>query len=271
MDASIETVYDKGGGEVNEDEILVGEDIYGVFDGATSIHNYRDKKGKTGAKIASEIACQTFSENEGKLSEIAKEVNKNLRKAMRSAGVNVEDNEETWATTASLVRLSNRKAEFFQITDSFILVIYKDGSFSLPGKPYNHDMETLKRWKMLADQGEKNIREKVYSTIRKTRRRANKDYGFLNGDPKSEKFFRSGEFNLENVKTIVLGSDGLMIPKEDPSEEEKWKELIGIYKEHGLEGVKNHVRKLEGSDPECTEYIRTKTHDDIAGIAIEFD
>lgn len=271
MKPSIEQVYEKGKGEKNEDELLIQDNLYAVFDGATSLDGFTNDKGETGAKIAAKIAKKTFSKNKGPLTELAREANHKIRQAMEERGIDVQDKEKLWATTASVVRLKENEAEFFNITDSFILVVLDNGSYKLPGRPHNHDLKTLKKWKELVEKGETNIREKVMPLIKKVRKQANEDYGFLNGKEQAEEFFHSGRFELENVKSIVLGTDGLLIPKKDPNKSEKWDKLIELYQETGLQGIKKQVREIENSDPECKKYIRTKKHDDMAGIAIEFE
>ncbi len=51
----IQKIYNKGSVKLNEDELLIKEDLFVVFDGATSLVKFINKKGETGGKLASKI------------------------------------------------------------------------------------------------------------------------------------------------------------------------------------------------------------------------
>jgi hypothetical protein len=55
--------WEKGSGEINEDFLLEGGDLLGVFDGATSLIKGRLQEGLTGGLLAVRTAAQVFQGN----------------------------------------------------------------------------------------------------------------------------------------------------------------------------------------------------------------
>lgn len=266
----IQKIYSKGSGELNEDELLVRDDIFAVFDGATGLVEFINQGGKTGGKLATEIAKEVFSENRRSLKELAILANNRILAEMERIGIDTEQKEALWAISAAVVRLLLEEIEFFQIGDSLILAIYQDGSYKLLTEYLNQDLETMILWKKLADQEEKNIRPKLQDQIVKVRRETNITYGALNGEREAIKFFKFGKIGLNNIKSLILFTDGLIIPKEDPEHPDDWLLLVKTYRKSGLQGLLKYVRSLEKEDPYCWRYPRFKQYDDVAAIGINF-
>lgn len=255
---------------MNEDELLIGKDIYGVFDGATSLVSLKGQKGKTGAKIAAETAKKLFSKNKRALRKLALSANKEMFLKMKRLGADVKQKELLFGTTAAVVRLKKNFGEFFQIADSLILVIRRNGKHSLPVKYYDHDLGLMMLWKKLADKKVRDIKTKLKFQAINLRKKSNIAYGLLNGEKEAKKFFNFGKINLRDVKSIILFTDGLLIPKKNPKEAENWPLFVKIYQKDGLEGLLKYVRSIEQSDPNCWRYPRFKQSDDIAAIGIDF-
>jgi serine/threonine protein phosphatase PrpC len=270
MNISVQQVYDQGSGKLNEDELLIQDNLFAVFDGASSRVSFTNAEGKTGAKLAAEIAKKSFSRNDKPLSALALDANKNILSAMQKEGIDVTHKEALWSTTAAAVRVKRDEAEFFLVCDCCILVIRNDGSYFLPAPISDQDVEVLQEWKQFAQKGEKDILGKLSQQLDALRRSANTTWGLLNGEPAAEKFFRSGSFPLAGVRSILLFTDGLFLPKKDPTDLDDWAMFVKLYQEKGLQGVLGHVRSIENGDKYCWEYIRYKQHDDVAGIGIDF-
>jgi len=58
----IQKAYDKGSRPLNEDVLLIGENIFGVFDGTTGHDRYADREGKTSGYLAASITKEIFEE-----------------------------------------------------------------------------------------------------------------------------------------------------------------------------------------------------------------
>jgi serine/threonine protein phosphatase PrpC len=270
MKLSMQNIYDRGSSEVNEDELLVKENLFAVFDGVTSLSGFINKNGKTGGKIAAEIAQNTFAENDRPLQELALMANRDIQDAMKAENINISDKGELWATTVAAVRLRDNAAEFFAVADSPILAIFEDYSYKLVTEIGNHDLETLRQWKALAEEKKKNIRKLLQPQIKKVRLDANVKYGLLNGEDTAQQFFKQGKISTTSVRSLILFTDGLFIPKSNPEANEDWGTFVKLYRESGLGGVLAHVRTLEKRDPECWEFPRIKQFDDVAAIGLDF-
>ncbi|WP_080799186.1 protein phosphatase 2C domain-containing protein [Desulfamplus magnetovallimortis] len=278
----INTVLEKGSGILNEDAIHVDGELFGVFDGATSLDKSTFRDNITGGYIASSTACRTFSINGCSLEKLAYKANLAIRREMLSCGINIDQREKLWSTSAAVARIKTpceeerqkdtnpMLMEWLQTGDAFILLILEDGSHRLLGKNHDHDYETLSMWKNIT--GSHNdilISDALDQQIKKVRMGMNRTYGVLNGEDAAEKFITSGMQSLEGVEHILIFTDGLAIPSSEPSKHKNFDTLVKEYLSRGLEGLKNHIRKIERQDPQCRQYPRFKCHDDIAAVAIE--
>jgi hypothetical protein len=261
----LDFLLDKGSGAMNEDVILVAHPTFGVFDGATALVKRAQDK-VTGGFAAATIAKETFQQK-GDLMDLAKEANKRIWSAMVSAGVDTGFKPNLWGTTAALVRLNREYFEFFQVSDSIILLIMRDGSFRLPASPKDHDAHVLTKWKKM---GTPNLPplEALREDLLALRLRMNEDYGVMDGESEACGFFNAGKLKVQGISHILLFTDGLFIPKENPKAEHNWGEFVRVYKKGGLKGVLKQVRGMEDSDPYMLRYPRYKLHDDASAIAI---
>jgi len=171
----VEHLLDKGVGRLNEDAIVLGENRFGVFDGASSLDGYTDEQGKTGGYLAANIAKATFESSTAGLVETALEANWNIAEAMAASGINAAQKENAWCSTMAIVDLDvgNRKFEWIQIADTLILTIGKDGTYQMLVKDYDHDRGVLSLWKKLADEGVGDIRSRLQGDLIELRRTAN--------------------------------------------------------------------------------------------------
>jgi len=265
----IDSLTDQGSGSTNEDQILAAQPVFAVFDGVTSLNKYVDESGKTGGLLASSIARETFDKSDKSLLELATEANKRIRSAMHEKGIDTSDKLNLWATSVAAIRILEKEIEWLTVSDSIIMVFDTNGGHRLPGKFHNHDLATLKLWKELAARGVENIREQLNDVIVENRRRMNIDYGALNGEPGFVRFVETGTCELENIAHIVLATDGLFVPTENP-EDEGWDQFAALYLAGGIKRIRDFVREREESDPKCWRYPRFKVRDDIGAIAISF-
>ncbi len=267
---TVSTAYDKGSGAMNEDQLLVGEGLFGVFDGMTSLVKYADAEGRTGGYLASLAVRDAFSESAGTLEDAALEANSRVAAIMRDAGVDPSRKEGLWSSFGAVVRVGDDRIEYFGIGDCLILQILRDGPYVLQTQHINHDIESLRLWRQLAEKGETDLWDRVKPVIDDVRRKMNVTYGALDGESEASRFFQHGAFDVSDIASLVLFTDGLFIPKEDPEAEEDWSAFVDLYRTSGLKGLVGHVRALEDSDPQCVRFPRFKPHDDIAAIGIDF-
>ena len=261
---------DKGSFYLNEDVILQDNNVFGVFDGATSLHSDDLPAGMTGGLIAAQLAAESFRQETGDLVSRAEDANRKIGTAAGSEQLTGKDKHMLWSTSAAVVRIEESYFDFCQIGDCLILVVRNDGSFTLLTPDTAHDRETLSLWKNSHAPAGITIHELLSEQIRAIRNKMNVFYGVLNGEPEAVHFLRHGRESLVGVQSVLLFSDGLFLPKEDPHQLDNWSLFVDLYLSGGLAAIHEEVRSLELQDPECRLYPRFKKHDDIAAIAITF-
>jgi len=259
---------------INEDTIFCDNvnHVYAIFDGATSLSGFKDKNGYSGGYIAANIAKQMCKDFRGKtdtdLLNLLLTVNSELKKQMITNSIDINNKTELWSTTAAIVKIQDGWVNWAQISDSIILMIYKNRTYKTFGEKRNHDQGLMLLLKDLKHRPVDNAKEVIMKYVFDLRNRSNIDYGFLNGEPEATKFIAHGKVKLSELSDIVLFSDGLIPLVNDPEFDPQYDEFITIYKQSGVKGVKDWIRNLENSDPDCNSFIRNKAHDDISIIGI---
>ncbi len=267
---SVETITEKGSADLNEDVILEDDNVFGVFDGATSLHSDNLPAGMTGGLIAAQIAAHSFGHEAGDLVNRAKGANRKIGAAAGSEQLTAKEKHRLWSTSAAVVRIEESSFEFCQIGDCLIMAVRHDGSYTLLTPDTAHDRETLSLWKNSDVPAGLTIHEFLSEQIRTVRNKMNIFYGVLNGEPEALNFLRRGRQSLDGVQAILLFTDGLFLPKKDPHQLDNWSLFVDLYLSGGLAAIHEKVRFLELLDPDCRMYPRFKKHDDIAAIAIRF-
>ena len=275
----------KGTAKTNEDSLVIQDNIFGVFDGATSLTGQTFHQGKTGGEIAAQTAGSVFSMNHYPLTYLACQANREIMAQMLRNGVNISKKENLWSTSAAVIRIKNQHLEWVQAGDAVAILIYDDGSHKVLVEREDHDYETLTLWKDLVqnqaldknidlnkgdtDQCLLSLMQTLTPQIRKVRLGMNITYGVLNGDPRAEDFLNQGMEPLDKVRDILLFTDGLSIPEETPEKNKDYTSLVKAYMSLGLNGLKEMIRQKEKTDPLCLTFPRFKCHDDIAAIAVK--
>ena len=270
---SVDSIHEQGSGESNEDRLLLGDGIYGVFDGATSLGSKERFDGLSGGAMAAHIAKDTFLHTEENLYDAALEANRRLAIAQVSAGKDLSSRDSLWSTSMAVVRIDGNQLEYCQTGDSLIMLMYKDGSHGLITPEVDIDRETMMLWQTLSAREQKetgSIYTSLGAQIRKVRLEMNRSYGVLNGEPEAAGFLAHGNISLSSVTDILIFTDGLYLPKKDPSQQSDWATYTRLYKEKGLAGLKDWVKSLQSSDPSLNVYPRFKIHDDMAAVSLSF-
>lgn len=264
----VDCLYEKGTGDINEDFHFIDGNLFGVFDGATSLSPAKYENGLTGGFIASNVAGKTFKKNNDSLKNLTRKANRAICDAMINRGVNLKDKGHLWSTSAAVVRLGEDVFEWIQIGDCLVLVIYEDGTHEILSKGFNHDLETLTLWKRIADKTEAPILAALKEQIFKVRSCMNVTYGSLSGEEQALDFANFGTKKTHGIKHILLFTDGLFIPKCEPEKREDFQLFSQLFLKGGLSHIRDVIRRIEKTDLTCRTYPRFKAHDDIAAISI---
>ena len=264
----VRSLWEKGSSEINEDVLLEEGNLFGVFDGATSLDKRRFQEGLTGGLLAARTAAQSFQGNRCSLDQLAKEANRSIQKAQLKESIGLDERHKLWSTSLAVVHLAGNRLEYCQTGDALILFVFKDGTYKVVTPDIDIDRETLKLWKEMQVSQDALIHEVLAEQIYKVRLEMNISYGVLNGEPEALDFIRHGYEDLADVSDILLFTDGLHIPRENPLEKHDWQSFVELYRQGGLQAVRDHVRHLQQQDPDCRKYPRFNIHDDIAAVAI---
>lgn len=264
----VETLMEHGTGAINEDFLVMENNLFGVFDGATSLTSETYEHGHTGGFLASNLAGEEFRKNHGTMRELAERANRVIRREMVQREVNLSDKRNLWSTSAAVVRVQDNMMEWAQIGDCRIVCIYENGKFEILCPCADQDLETLSMWKKVGPSANEPIGAALHEQIAKVRSRMNLDYGVFNGEPEAINFLECGVHDLTGVSHVLLFTDGLLLPNEDPRESRDFEEHVTLYRQSGLKGLRDRIRSIEATDLDCCIYPRFKTHDDIAAVAI---
>ena len=265
----VQTLLEKGSGALNEDVLLQRDQLFGVFDGATSLDKRKFAGDLTGGLLAARIAAQTFQEGYDSLAYLADKANRRIRSSLLAENVSLSERHRLWSTSLAVVRLGEDRFEYCQTGDALILLIQDDGGCRLVTPEIDIDRETLQLWKKSQAPETTTIHDLLAEQIHRVRLQMNVSYGVLNGEPEAMNFLRYGCQELAGVSDILLFTDGLFLPRENPLEGDDWQYLADLYRSGGIQAVRNHVRRLQEEDPACRKYPRFKQHDDIAAVAIQ--
>lgn len=268
---SFDSITSRGSGMMNEDSFVANQDtgVFAVFDGATSLNPFISKDGKTGAFLASNIAREVFAAGNKSLLDLTFDANSKIRRAMLREGIDVSDKLNLWATSVAAIKINGDFFDWLCVSDSIILVAYKDGTHELLVENYGHDQKNLALMKALAEKGVESPRAAINDRLIQARRGLNVTYGVVAGEDRIG-FLHKGTKSLENVVQILIFSDGMLMPKEDPGARDDFDLILKEYNKGGLKGWLSRVRDMEDSDPESRRYVRFKPHDDATAVAISF-
>ena len=267
-DCRFDWLHKQGSGTLNEDAYFLGHRICGVFDGATALNGAIYEDGKTGGYFAAKLACDAFRANNAPLLKLTHRANREILEAMQTKGVDLARKENLWCTSFAVVRIHTDAFEWVQSGDSLILAIDRDHRYQVLVPDRAHDTETLCLWREMASCGHRRIFENLKEQIIAVRRQMNVTYGVLNGEPEALDFISQGHAPLSGIEHILLFTDGLIIPREDPRDDHRFDVLVERFLDGGLDAVYRYVHDLQAADPLCHKYPRFKPHDDIAAVAI---
>lgn len=258
----------------NEDTLVATPEtgIFAVFDGASSLTPYRTPDGKTGALVAAETAREVFaSPGQRDLGQLTLLANQSIERKHQELGIDSSLPANRFACTIAAIRLDHKASsiELVQAGDSLVLVKFTNGEVSVPLGYHDHDLPIMKQWRKYADQGKTNFQSLFDEDTAQLRNQANKTYSVLNGDPAVANTYKKTTLKLSDISSILLLTDGLLLPKADPEASDNWSDYFRLCESGGLARLYDTVREMELSDPNLTIYPRYKLHDDATGIYID--
>ncbi|WP_282937884.1 protein phosphatase 2C domain-containing protein [Paenibacillus sp. RC67] len=286
----IETISLQGTTEWNEDALVYHErlHLYGVLDGATSMHPYRGPNKETGGYLASRL-IQSYLESleekdipEDSLKPLVLQANALLRRTMLEAGIDVINKASLWTSGLALVRVQDSYIDFAQVGDCMITALYKDGSVRTLSRDQVAHIDFIS--KSILEEGIRQgitKREQLVELARpvilgnKAKMNTPDGYSVLSGEPELADFIEYGRINRIQLKALLLVTDGLFPQAAPEAKANKTYDAMGDLTlqiaDQSLAGYADKLILLEREDKDCLRYPRFKVSDDKTGIWIQFE
>lgn len=269
MKFNVTRITEQGSIVHNEDRYLIKNNVFAVFDGATNVGRELSIYEMTPGEFAAETLRNSIEETEG------------IEDGLRLGNDKIEDGirqfffeptkQDRFSSTATVVRINeNNTLDYWNVADSFFFLINKDGKVVLPFELFEFDREVLTELKKrLADNDIEDPIEEMRDIILAHKNDANVKYGVFNGEQEVFNLMKKGSVDLTNIATVVLFTDGMNYPSEDPNAPTDYQAMADLYLEGGVEHMLDTVREMEEDDSEFKKYPRFKMHDDATVIAVD--
>lgn len=272
----------------NEDAFSIVKDAasvkIAVFDGSSSQKPIPSLK-ESGARFASHFLKQEFeSEHSGRsVREIIRKMNNALlKKNLQFEGANLDDINSMPASTTTLADINgtDRTLGISHVGDTFCMVLFKDGHTKLvtidKNKKYDDEIlqvvGTIAKEKNITPREAKKdprIAKMIADMFQATHNKPDgTGQGVMNGDPNVEKYIQDISFPLAGIKSILLGSDGLIPPGWDETQSEYQQKFFEVAEKDGIRGLIHIKQETENNDPDWY-LLRYKHSDDATGIYVK--
>lgn len=269
MKFNVTRITEQGSIIHNEDRYLIKNNVFAVLDGATNVGRELSIYEMTPGEFAAETLRESLDETDG------------IEDGLRLANTKIDDGirqfffeptkQDRFSSTATVVRINeNNTLDYWNVADSFFFLINKEGKVVVPFDLYEFDRNNLIELKKRLDN--KDIEdpiEEMREIILTSKNEANKSYAVFNGEQEVFNLMKKGSVDLTNIATVVLFTDGMNYPSEDPTMPTDYQAMADLYLEGGVEHMLDTVREMEEEDPEFKKYPRFKMHDDATVIAVD--
>lgn len=265
----------------NEDAFAGTESFIGIFDGTTSAPI--PALGKTSsARYASHFIKEHFSELKDTMTpkEAMLYLNKQLWETVKQLdGITLADTLTLPASTATILKVTKTTCSFAHIGDCFGIVYYKNGTSNVFTDDKNKQFDEKQFALIRAIAKEKNLSNRQARKDPRVTESIFKMYygrnnhpngngsGLINGDPHLELYIHAETFSLQDVQSILLGTDGLLPQGWSLAEEKDRQQLLRELQTGGFKKLFVTKHETEDADPDWN-YIRYKHSDDATGILI---
>lgn len=299
IEVEVSTLSEKqveSGERKNEDTVKVKENeevlVAAVVDGGSALSSITTIEGKErfSGLFVSQGAVD-YIEEQYSQSRSAKEliilINQKIASELKNRGVDPETAsslELPTASGASIVRIDKktRTVEVVQVGDTAVLLVWDDGHVGLacPVDTPKEDVEAIRLAQEIAGQRKIPLKEALKDKsigdlfIRSRSNENSPDgtgTGALNGRKSMENYISRGVWPLENLKMIIMLTDGLFLPQKDSLVPSDWEEVAWVVERFGLEGLYDRINGLKSSDPDLSMFPRAKQYDDATGVVIKLD
>lgn len=279
----------------NEDSVVVLDNenvlVAMIGDGASSLATITDTGGKG---VLSGIFAVTYAregiENSYQTTQYAtillRAANNHINEALRNNGINPNSvpAEELPQEVATLLRIDKKTKtiDIVQVGDTACIVVKKDGRVELAVErtPDQYDLQAITFAQQIARERDISLKDALKTSdvgklMLRSRSITNapegQGYGALNGSEHMERYIKGKTYQVADIRSIILLTDGMIPPTQHFEDEPDWEEICAIIQSHGLSGLYQNVYKKKSSDPTLDRYPRFKQYDDASGIQITIE
>jgi len=258
-----------------------------VFDGTTSLKPIQALKDQTGARFASHFLKNTFSKTKSTASpnELLSKLNKELLQTTNKfESASIEDTHTLPSSTGTIIKIDVLKNtfSFAHVGDSYGIAYYADGSSIVFTDDKNSKFDE-KMFSLIAQiakekgisprkaRDDKQVKEALITMFIERNNNPNgRGCGVINGDPQVEQYIQTQTFSLQDVKAILIATDGITPPGWSEKKEEDRKKLLSEIMNGGLKKLFKTKKQSEDADPDWN-YIRYKHSDDATGVLLQIE
>lgn len=277
--------------KLNEDAFSIVSDngvlFVCVFDGDSSVKSIEALSTISGARFSSHNLCTIFNSMVNKkhsTTELMNKLNSKIHSIVfKFKGTDFSDVHTLPGSSVTLIKfdLKKNKGEFASLGDTFAILFYKNDDSRLVTKDRlkKFDDETFDAIKEIAKSKKITNREAKQDDrikrmiIDRYQDRINsqdgRGYGILNGQPEALSYIQQGEFSLDELSSILIGTDGVVPLLWDPENQSDHKFFLQAIEKGGLAELIKLKKVLEDSDPNYNKFVRYKHSDDATAIYVK--
>jgi len=246
--------HNQGTTEFSEDGLIIGNpNFLGVTDGMSAV--YLPQKGPkmfhgmTGGQLASNIVMREFSQiRVSGLAESLERANAKLAVILIDRGYDLTDSAVLPGTCFAVAHLREKEIDIIQAEDCLAVWETKNGKKSgTRNQAFECEKSLRAKIAELMRKHERN-KEKMWQEflpilVEARRKSVNKEFAVLNGQQDFEEHWQRIVLNTEELKTMILFTDGFVDFCWTENPEDLAKRLIGYYKVSGLWGILEETRE----------------------------
>ncbi|HWY79378.1 MAG TPA: PP2C family serine/threonine-protein phosphatase [Candidatus Sulfotelmatobacter sp.] len=259
--------------------------IAAVFDGCSSQRQILSLKDETGAHFASHYLKSQFEKITEDISttQIIRQLNQELlKRSMQFEGATLDDVHTLPASTATQAQINIHEdiLNISHVGDTFCILQFVDNhmEFVTIDRNRKYDEERFALIKRIAKEKhitprearkDERVGKAIHDMFQESYNKADGGgQGVINGDPNAEQYFQDISFSLLNIKSILIGSDGLIPPGWDEQKEKDREKIFSVLETKGVRELIRIKQKIENNDPNW-QFVRYKHSDDATGIYIK--
>ena len=274
-------LYDQGSARISEDGIVFQPPhFYGALDGVSGIYLPEEGPrlfgGRTGGQLASYIVSRAFGSAlaEEPLESILRRANTILRKLAEANRLSLQASELLPSAVFAIARVSEESVNIIQAGDSLAVWSTRNGMIGgTPNRAFDYEADLRDEIALLRARHGKD-KQRMWEDFRPSlanKRRANINtvqggFASLNGQPEAENFWQVFSLAREEIRVLILFSDGFVPFRWTQDEMLLAERVLGLYQKGGMQLVLDESRAI-------AELEKDLSHEDqpeATAIAIEF-